>query len=194
MLLWPYDTILIFYRVLVVVMLLSPSNTIITGCDTFTTLFDPTLRLIDDDATVIATTDHYSCSSDNCPSAAINYEFLLQQVHLSWNYTDACCCSYSSIQEICWRRWRDWLQWPSYLDRDCFLNNDGIFLCFCSLYRYIRRYHISISTDTDPSRLHDSFSACFRSNDGSFDAATDTYCDGCYCCYWSSYHDDCCFH
>ena len=31
------------------VMLLWPSRTIITGCDTFTTLFDTTSRLIDDD-------------------------------------------------------------------------------------------------------------------------------------------------
>jgi len=45
-----------FYRVPVVVMLLRPSRTIITGYDTFTTLFDTTSRLIDDDDANAATT------------------------------------------------------------------------------------------------------------------------------------------
>ena len=33
--------------------------------------------------------------------------FLLQQVHLWWQYQDVWCCSCSLIREICWRCWHD---------------------------------------------------------------------------------------
>ena len=72
MLLWPYGPILIFYRVPVVVMLLWPSRTIITGCDTFTTLFDTPSRLIDDDnANATNTTTTIAVANDDTTTTPV---------------------------------------------------------------------------------------------------------------------------